>query len=111
MLTIMHFECNFARIKPAQWITSNNLTASPPFIEDMLFYCQQPAEKTMKGFLNAHDRIFRKTHDLDELASATMKVVMLFLLIPALWYNYRKGSAMFISIRIFRLFTANPKPS
>lgn len=24
----------------------------------------------MKGFLTAHDRIFRKTHDLDELASA-----------------------------------------
>jgi hypothetical protein len=23
----------------------------------------------MKGFLTAHDRIFRKTHDLDELAS------------------------------------------
>lgn len=24
----------------------------------------------MKGFLTAHDRVFRKTHDLDELASA-----------------------------------------
>ena len=24
----------------------------------------------MKGFLTAHDRIFRKTHDFDELASA-----------------------------------------
>ena len=24
----------------------------------------------MQGFLTAHDRIFRKTHDLDELASA-----------------------------------------
>jgi len=47
-----------------------DLAASPPFIEDMLFHCQQAAEKTMKGFLTAHDRIFRKTHDLDELASA-----------------------------------------
>jgi HEPN domain-containing protein len=36
----------------------------------MLFHCQQAVEKTMKGFLTAHDRIFRKTHDLDELASA-----------------------------------------
>jgi hypothetical protein len=40
-----------------------------------------------------------------------MKVVMLFLLIPAVWYSYSKGSAMFISIRIFHLFTANPKLS
>jgi HEPN domain-containing protein len=47
-----------------------DLAASPPFIEDMLFHCQQAAEKAMNGFLTAHDRIFRKTHDLDELASA-----------------------------------------
>jgi HEPN domain-containing protein len=47
-----------------------DLAASPPFIEDMLFHCQQAAEKAMKGFLTAHDRIFRKTHDLDELATA-----------------------------------------
>ena len=46
-----------------------DLAASPPFIEDMLFHCQQAAEKTLKGFLTAHDRIFRKTHDLDELAA------------------------------------------
>jgi HEPN domain-containing protein len=47
-----------------------DLAASPPFIEDMLFHCKQAAEKSMKGFLTAHDRVFRKTHDLDELASA-----------------------------------------
>jgi HEPN domain-containing protein len=47
-----------------------DLAASPPFIEDMLFHCQQAAEKSMKGFLTAHDRVFRKTHDLDELSSA-----------------------------------------
>jgi HEPN domain-containing protein len=47
-----------------------DLAASPPFIEDALFHCQQAAEKAMKGFLTAHDRIFRKTHDLDELARA-----------------------------------------
>ncbi len=46
-----------------------DLAASPPFIEDMLFHCQQAAKKTMKRFLTAHDRIFRKTHDLDELGS------------------------------------------
>lgn len=47
-----------------------DLAASPPLIEDALFHCQQAAEKAMKAFLTAHDRIFRKTHDLDELAGA-----------------------------------------
>ena len=28
----------------------------------------------MKGFLTAHDRIFRKTHDLDKLAYASEAV-------------------------------------
>jgi HEPN domain-containing protein len=35
----------------------------------MLFHCQQAAEKSMQGFLTAHDRVFRKTHDPDELFS------------------------------------------
>jgi HEPN domain-containing protein len=47
-----------------------DLRASPPLIEDALFHCQQASEKAMKGFLTAHDVVFRKTHDLDELASA-----------------------------------------
>lgn len=47
-----------------------DLKADPPLIEDALFHCQQAAEKSMKGFLTAHDRIFRKTHDLDELGRA-----------------------------------------
>jgi HEPN domain-containing protein len=47
-----------------------DLAAAPPLIEDALFHCQQPAEKAMKGFLTAHERIFRKTHDLDELSHA-----------------------------------------
>jgi len=41
-----------------------------PLIEDALFHCQQAAEKSMKGFLTSHDSIFRRTHDLDELARA-----------------------------------------
>jgi HEPN domain-containing protein len=44
-----------------------DLTANPPLIEDALFHCQQAAEKSMKGFLAAHEQVFRKTHDLDEL--------------------------------------------
>lgn len=46
---------------------SIDLAASPPLLEDALFHCQQTAEKAMKGFLSAHDRPFKKTHDLDEL--------------------------------------------
>ena len=47
-----------------------DLAADPPLIEDALFHCQQAAEKAAKAFLTAHDTIFRKTHDLDELAAA-----------------------------------------
>jgi HEPN domain-containing protein len=47
-----------------------DLAADPPLIEDALFHCQQAAEKAMKAFLTAYDTPFRKTHDLDELASA-----------------------------------------
>ncbi len=32
-----------------------------------VFHSQQAAEKTLKAFLAAHNRPFRRTHDLDEL--------------------------------------------
>ena len=35
-----------------------------------LFFCQQAAEKSLKAFLTWHDRIFRRTHDLEELGEA-----------------------------------------
>ena len=46
-----------------------DLSASPPLPGDALFHCQQSVEKALKCFLTFHDRPFRKTHDLDELAS------------------------------------------
>lgn len=46
-----------------------DLCADPPLAGDSLFHCQQAVEKALKGFLTFHDRPFRKTHDLDELAS------------------------------------------
>ena len=46
-----------------------DLSASPPLSVDALFHCQQAVEKALEGFLTFHDRPFRKTHDLDELAS------------------------------------------
>ena len=47
-----------------------DLAANPPLSGDALFHCQQAVEKVLKGFLTLHDRPFRKTHDLDELATA-----------------------------------------
>lgn len=41
--------------------------AEPPLAADIVFHCQQSAEKAMKAFLAWHDRPFRKTHNLVEL--------------------------------------------
>lgn len=49
-----------------------DLDADPPFIEDALFHCQQAVEKSLKAFLTAHDTLFKKTHDLDELGRACL---------------------------------------
>lgn len=51
-----------------------DLEASPPFIEDALFHCQQAAEKSLKAFLTAHDKPFKKTHDLDELGRLCLEL-------------------------------------
>ncbi len=40
------------------------LAANPPLLGEVVFHCQQVAEKAMKGFLSWHDRPFGKTHDL-----------------------------------------------
>lgn len=42
-------------------------TADPPLTADIVFHCQQLAEKSMKGFLAWHDEPFRKTHNLVEV--------------------------------------------
>jgi HEPN domain-containing protein len=44
-----------------------DLAASPPLLEDVLFHCQQAAEKALKAFLAWHDQPFRKTHSLEEI--------------------------------------------
>ena len=50
------------------------MAASPSIVEDALFHCQQAVEKALKGFLTAHDRPFRKTHDLDEVGRACEEI-------------------------------------
>jgi HEPN domain-containing protein len=39
-------------------------------IANALFFCQQVAEKSLKGFLTWHEQTFRRTHDLEELGEA-----------------------------------------
>ncbi len=45
----------------------HDLVATPPFVRDALFHCQQGVEKAMKALLTWHDSAFRKTHNLEEL--------------------------------------------
>jgi len=37
----------------------HELTATPPLLDDIVFHCQQAAEKVIKGFLMWHNRPFR----------------------------------------------------
>ena len=48
----------------------HDTSAAPPLLEDIVFHCQQVAEKSLKAFLTWHDRPFRKTHSLEELGEA-----------------------------------------
>ncbi len=43
------------------------LTAQPPLTADIVFHCQQLAEKSLKAFLVWHNVPFRKTHNLVEI--------------------------------------------
>lgn len=55
-------------------VAEHELTVEPPFVEDVLFHCQQTAEKSLKAFLAWHDRPVRKTHDLVELGQACAEI-------------------------------------
>jgi HEPN domain-containing protein len=48
--------------------------AAPPLLDDIVFHCQQAAEKAMKGFLTWHGCPFRKTHSLEELGEQCLLV-------------------------------------
>lgn len=51
-----------------------DLAAAPPIYEDVLFHCQQAAEKAIKSFLMFHQRPFGKTHDLRELSGGCFEI-------------------------------------
>lgn len=48
--------------------------AVPSLNADIVFHAQQAAEKSLKGFLTCHGRLFRKTHNLVELGEACVAV-------------------------------------
>jgi HEPN domain-containing protein len=52
----------------------HDLLATPPFIRDALFHCQQAVEKGMKALLTFHDLAFRKTHNLEELGELCIRI-------------------------------------
>jgi len=51
-----------------------DMEADPPLLEDAVFHCQQAVEKSIKAFLAFHDQPFRKTHNLEELGEACLKI-------------------------------------
>lgn len=50
------------------------MTADPPFADDILFHAQQAAEKSLKAFLSWHRVPFRETHNLVELGEACCRI-------------------------------------
>ena len=52
----------------------HELRATPPLLDDIVFHCQQTAEKSLKGLLTWHDRPFRKTHSIEELGEQCLQV-------------------------------------
>lgn len=64
----------FARVAKDLRSAEVGLSVEPPMLEDVLFHCQQAAEKALKGFLTFHDRPFAKTHDLRDLGKQCSEV-------------------------------------
>jgi len=71
-----------------------DLAASPPILEDVVFHCQQAAEKAIKGFLTFHQQPLGKTHDLRELAKGCLRMdatlaPLLEQAVPLTWYAWK----------------------
>jgi HEPN domain-containing protein len=50
------------------------IDVDPPLLGDVVFHCQQTVEKVFKAFLTYHDQPFRKTHNLEELGEACLRL-------------------------------------
>lgn len=51
-----------------------DLAANPPVLDDLVFHCQQAVERAMKGMLAWHDEPFGKTHNLETLGEACLRL-------------------------------------
>jgi HEPN domain-containing protein len=51
-----------------------DLAADPPVLDDLVFHCQQAVEKAMKSLLTWHDEPFGKTHNLESLGEACLRL-------------------------------------
>jgi HEPN domain-containing protein len=51
-----------------------DLAAEPPVLDDLVFHCQQAVEKSMKSLLTWHDEPFGKTHNLETLGEACLRL-------------------------------------
>lgn len=54
------------------------LRGSRPLRSVVVFHCQQAAEKALKSFLGWHDVPFPKTHELEEIGEACIKLDVTF---------------------------------
>jgi HEPN domain-containing protein len=55
-------------------IAKQLVKGSKSFAGGAVFHCQQTAEKAFKAFLVWHDEPFRKTHELEEVGEACIKL-------------------------------------
>ena len=56
-------------LNKAGLLTASSST-TPDVLDGAVFFCQQAAEKALKGFLTWHDQPLRKTHELRALVQA-----------------------------------------
>lgn len=56
--------------KAAEDLASCTALIASGHFANALFFCQQGAEKSLKGFLTWHEQPFRRTHDLEEPGEA-----------------------------------------
>lgn len=53
---------------------AHGMSAEPPLLGDVVFHCQQGAEKALRGFLAWHGVPFRETNDLEEIGAQCIEL-------------------------------------
>lgn len=55
-------------------VAQHDLEGRPPFLAAAVFHAQQGVEKAFKGFMTWHSKLFRKTHNLEELGEQILQI-------------------------------------